>query len=276
MWESNFTNDTLRMYTAAARHAGGTPAPSNFIAGAGIAGAEDLAVDASGDLWVADCHVGLAEFTPAQLVAGGDQTPAVLLTDSLLVCPFAMAFDGGGNLWVSDYLSNRLVEFSPAQLAVTGSPTPIDTIGAINGSMDHPSGLAFDSSGNLWVSNRTSSMLVDYTASQLAASGAPVPQTSIAMPAGAGLLGATFDHRGTLWVTDVSHGVVYGMTSAQLAESGTPVPAVTIDGSGLAGGFAPEQPMFDPTAPAGALLADRVYAAKPGIRPTRVAIRNPK
>jgi sugar lactone lactonase YvrE len=264
MWVSNFSRDTLLMYTPAARNAGGATPPSRVLQstvlkGSG-AGAAQLAFDANGNLWVPSCSGGiLVEFTAAQLAAGGTQTPFVTITGGGIVkCPFSLAFDGHGNVWVADAQRSHIVEYSAAQLAAGGTPTPVDTIGANSGSLHGPTGLAFDASGNLWVSNiPPTNSVVEYTPAQLAAGGAPPPQVIITMPSGAYPFGIAFDKRGTLWVSDNNHGVMYGLTSAQLTATGAPTPAIA-DTVSVMSGFFPEQPLFDPYATAVGVSTARV------------------
>jgi hypothetical protein len=79
-----------------------------------------------------------------------------------------------------------LVEFSKAELATSGSPTPTVTISSTKvgaaGSLWGPYGLAFTSSGDLWVSNYDKPTAVEFTKAQLSKSGAPGPIRTIAGP----------------------------------------------------------------------------------------------
>jgi sugar lactone lactonase YvrE len=248
LWESAWNSDTVLMYSPAARNAGGSPTPTTVLVSSALSHDENIAFDPNGNLWITSCgNGGIVEFTPSQLAAGGTQTPAVTISRASS-CPWGLTFDGAGDVWVADFDLSDLVEYSAAQLATTGSPTPVDTIGANGGSLAKPSGVAFDASGNLWVSNFNATTVVGYSPSQLTAGGAPVPATTITMPASSRGLGTAFDNRGTLWVTDESHGVVYGLTSAQLAAGGTPSPVLTVT-VGLAS-FVPEQLVFDQVATA--------------------------
>ena len=82
--------------------------------------------------------------------------------------------------------TTRVVEFTPAQLAATGTPTPAVTLSATAGnSLDGPDGLAFDPAGDLWVTNFIPSV-VEFTPGQLATTGSPTPAATIA-GAGTGL-----------------------------------------------------------------------------------------
>ncbi len=82
-----------------------------------------LAFDASGNLWVAYGTQGVVvRLTPADL--GGSGTATV--TPSVQIDaggPKGIAFDEAGNLWMA-YNSGKISRLSPAQLAVSGAPTP--------------------------------------------------------------------------------------------------------------------------------------------------------
>lgn len=147
MWESSCNSDSLLMFTPAARNAAGDSAPSVVIVSSALTLAEQIAFDSQGDLWIANLHGNIIEFTTHQLAAGGTQTPAVTISGAALGEPFAIVFDGSGNAWVVDFIKNHLVEYSAAQLMAGGTPTPIDTIGSVGGSLSGPGGAAFECSG---------------------------------------------------------------------------------------------------------------------------------
>jgi sugar lactone lactonase YvrE len=248
MWVSSGGNDTLVAYSAGAR-AYGNPAPTGWLASSSITGGSSLAVDAKGNLWVPRCGSPLFSFTAAQLATGGTQVPAVSITSSAVQCPSTVVFDARGNLWVADGMLNRLVQFTAAQLTTSGSTTPAVTIGATGGSLNNPTALAFDSSGNLWAlgctpSNCSDGQVVEYTPDQLAASNTPVPHVTVTMPAQSFPSGMAFDNRGTLWVS--AYDEAYAFTRDQLASSGSPQPAVTLSSIYGDGG----QLVFDPHAAA--------------------------
>jgi hypothetical protein len=67
------------------------------------------------------------------------------------------------------------------------------TLSATNGSLSAPSGLAFDASGDLWVANDISRTVVEFGASQLAASGAPTPIVTLSGSALSAPRGLAFD-----------------------------------------------------------------------------------
>lgn len=201
---------------------------------------EGLAFDSSGDLWVSDAaNNSLYEFTPSELSSSGTPTPKVTITSDAshsLDGPAGLAFDGSGDLWVANEGNNTLVEYTPSQLAASGSPTPTATISA-NGShsLDVPVGVAFDSSGDLWVSNAANSSLVEYTATQLGdGTGGPTPNVTLTSDASASLdspMGLAFDGSGNLWVANQANDSLVEFTSSQLSATGSPTPTDTVAGS---------------------------------------------
>jgi sugar lactone lactonase YvrE len=185
LWVSN-QNNTVVEYTAGQLTASGSPTPAVTITSSAgsINDPRALAFDPSGDLWVANSWPAMTvvEYTAAQLAQGGALTPAVTITSpaqNSLDSPMGLAFGPSGDLWVSNYDNNSLVEYTLGQLAQGGPVTPAVTISSTAaGSLDHPGGLAFDSSGDLWVSNFGNNSLVEFAPGQLT-TGAPVPVATV-------------------------------------------------------------------------------------------------
>ncbi|HUZ04944.1 MAG TPA: hypothetical protein VMU62_06285 [Acidobacteriaceae bacterium] len=179
------------------------------------AAALGLALDAAGDLWVANNGAStILEFNAAALAAASGSvtlTPSVVLSNGGgnggIDNPWALAFDSSGNLWFSNagyvgmldpliHASNTVVEFPKASLTASGSPTPAVTLSSAtvggNASLNFPTGIAFDSSGDLSVVNSASPYGVGlYSASQLTTGGAVTPNvlligtaTTLKAPAG--------------------------------------------------------------------------------------------
>jgi len=141
-----------------------------------------------------------------------------------------IAVGAGGSVWVSNNTASTIVEFTPSQFGEAVSPTPAVTLSASSGSLSGPAGLAFDANGNLWVANGTSNTVVQFAASQLAASGSPTPTVTLGATNGSlgGPFCLAFDARGNLWVTNTNASTVVEFTASQLAGSGSPTPAVTL------------------------------------------------
>lgn len=114
------------------------PGPVGSIT-TGVMGAEGIAVDGAGNLFVANPDNNTVTIYPR-----GSSTPSLTLSKDLTT-PAAVAVDAGGNVWVSNQLGSyegSVVEF-PA-----GQTTPSTVISGLN-----PLGIAVDSRGNLYVEN---------------------------------------------------------------------------------------------------------------------------
>jgi len=211
----------------------------------------NLVFDSHGNLWVGnEMSDTIVEFTSAQLAASGSPVPRVTISanNGSLDSPEPTAFDSAGNLWVANARSDTIVEFTPGQLARSGSPVPRVTISANNGSLLNPFVLKFSRSGDLWVTNRRANIMVEFTPGQLARSGSPVPRVTISASNASLYYPYTpdFDSAGNLWVTNQFGNTIAEYTPAQLATSGSPIPNITI-GANSGSLTGPVGSVFDPS-----------------------------
>ena len=204
----------------------GTSVSATVPAAAGVA----PAAAAPGTLFVANSggsgSTGLAatgSVTSYSLGARGNARPKSVLSEQVNG-PDGVAFDSSGDLWVASSNGNKLLEFKRAGLAAR-SPVPAviissDAAGDLNG----PSGMAFTSSGKLWVANSSTATVVEYTKAQLAKSGSPAPAVIISSTNFQYPYGLAFGPSGDLWVADGGQDLAFEFTPAQLARSGAPAP----------------------------------------------------
>jgi sugar lactone lactonase YvrE len=172
------SNGTIVQFASSELAISGAPTPNVTL----TIDATGLAFDSSDNLWLTASNKVMM-LAASQLAADGSPAPTVTLNDvagsGSSHGTRDLAFDAAGNLWASITLDNKLVEFSRGQLAVSGSPVPAVTLSSTGATLSDPRGLAFDVSGNLWVANWTGDAVVEFTASQLTSSGAPVPNVIV-------------------------------------------------------------------------------------------------
>jgi sugar lactone lactonase YvrE len=247
IWVANDLANTVVEFTQTQLATGGAPAPTVTLAATAnsLDNPTSLVFDRSGDLWVSNAtNNSVVEFTPSQLATSGAPVPKVTITSDGVVpasisAPGSLAVDGSGNLWIGNAGNNTVVRLTPTQLSATGTPTPAVTLTSTANSLDNPNSLVFDRSGDLWVSNATNSSVVEFTPSQLAASGAPAPSITLSSNTTNldGPHGLTFDSFGNLWVGNSLGNSITEFAPALLAASGTPTPTATLTGlaTGLSG-----------------------------------------
>ncbi len=229
-----------------------TPRPPNN----GLAAPLDLAFDPSGDLWVADRGNNRVVEYARPFIDG--ESPSVVVgqdflnasvgatTRSGLHSPESIAFDAAGNLWVVDQVNNRVLEFASSSLKGNG-PQAVLEIGQRAGqeqflsnesgrsqsALNAPVGVAFDSSGDLLVSDRANNRILGFSPPFTDGMNASF---EIGQPGGTGQfttgvsstsqdnldnpLGIAVDARGDLWVADQLNGRLLEFSGDAAATSG--------------------------------------------------------
>jgi streptogramin lyase len=158
-------------------------------------------VPTSGSLWYGAGFYSLG-FSASQLVTTATLSPTTTVATR---GGAGVTFDRAGNLWVRGQSASDpvLMRYPASALAATGSPLPDRTIGIAGLTCVDAGALAFDSSGNLWMSLGCQGRIVRLTPAQYAGSGTLSPTVQIS-----GLTnpkGIAFDSLGNLWVADQTH-----------------------------------------------------------------------
>jgi sugar lactone lactonase YvrE len=212
---------------------------------AGLSYPNDVAVDAAGDIFIADTSAhrvrevtsdGIIHTVAGDGVPGatGDGGPA---TQAELNQPVDVALDGRGDLFISDGTTNSVREVTPDGIIHTFAGTGAaayngDGIPASRANVNDPTGLAIDASGDVFFTDTGDHRVREVT-----------PDGIIHTIAGTGLSGYLGDHglatyaelaapvalaldaQGDLFVGDIGNGtvrVITGGVIVTLAGTGTP------------------------------------------------------
>lgn len=225
-----------------------------------------LALDGSGNLWVADSVDDRVVRFPAPFSSGmnadivlGKPTLSGTCASPTAAClgpATGLAFDGG-DLWVAG--DNRVVRFPAplstgmsADLALGQADLTHDLSAASAAGLSGPKGLAFDRAGNLWVADSANNRLVRFAAPFATGEAASVfvgqsgPTTNAAAATASGLSGPSgvaVDGSGSIWAADTTNNrllrydpplttgmaafAVIGQTSLTLNAAGTMAAALS-------------------------------------------------
>ena len=141
-------------------------------------GPSALAFDPQGALWVVDNNNRVVEYMapfsvcePASLVLGQPNFTGSDFSTSASgeYLPEGLAFDQQGNLWVADFGNNRVIGYEvpfgngEAASIVLGQPGFASRMYGTSAERVYgPSGLAFDSHDNLWVTDYVNNRVLEY------------------------------------------------------------------------------------------------------------------
>ena len=217
-------------YDASQLTASGATAPAvdlDATTAGGTGSPASITFDREGNLWAAYASGEVHRYPAASMATSGDPTPDVVLTGfgGGLPGPTALAFDDDGNLWVAVQVEDRVVRYTPDQIASSGAPVPAVSLGGAESGIDGPRSLAFDEAGNLWVAT-ASNVIARWDVSRLEASSTDGPDALLEpmRAGGGGRLGPpstiAFDGDGNLWGSYFGPNVVGRIDAADLAAGG--------------------------------------------------------
>jgi sugar lactone lactonase YvrE len=191
--------------------------------GGGLSEPTALAIDGSGNVWLANYNNAVSEFSPT----GTALSPAGGFTGGGLEESFALAIDTAGHVWVCNEQSSAavnsglgtLTELAPDGTALSGAN------GITGGGLDFPVAIVPDAAGHVWVTNFGNSTLSEFAGDGTALSPA-------AGFTGGGLsfpVGLSIDAAGNVWVADQGANQISAFSSTGAALS----PASGFTGGGL-------------------------------------------
>lgn len=185
----------------------------------------------SGKLWTSNGSGGTAPLLGYSAnVLGSSGSPAATVAATTGGSE-GSAFDKEGNLWaVGGTTADPPVLRIPAgSLGSSGQKTADITLkgGPLEGGFPRARALAFDASGNLWVSVGFNDKIVRYTPDQLTTSGSPTP--GVELTGLNGPSGLAFDSAGNLWVAFFGADRVARYNASRLTASSTAAPDLVIE-----------------------------------------------
>lgn len=163
-----------------------------------------VAFDNRGELFVANRHgnqaVGVGSISRFVFDPNGTPIGNGVITDPGLSAPHGLAFSPNGELFAGNYLTGTISRF---RFRPQGNAIPN---GTINTGLGGLLGLAFNRQGELFLTAGGSTI---YRYVFDPASGAAIPNGSIAVPAAGGLHALAFSHRGELFASDIYTDTVF-------------------------------------------------------------------
>lgn len=163
LWVANGTN--VVEYNPAQLGAGtGATAPHVSINSEVFGSPQGVAFDPMGNMWVVDTAANikgaatpaLYEFSAAQLAAlatDNSPEPVAIITSTFVQGPRQIVIDVLGNAWIADPTANAVLSYTAAQLGQMGTQAVGPVLVMSSDQFSNPSGIAFDSAGDLWVAN---------------------------------------------------------------------------------------------------------------------------
>ncbi len=229
MYIADYTNNRIRKVTplgVISTYAGNGTGGYNFDGVAATAAQlnhpKGLAVDASGNLYIADYgNNRIRKVTPAGIIStiAGDGTFGFggdlgLATFAKLFFPSAVAVDGAGNVFIADENNQRIRKVNTSGFistyAGTGAPGfSGDGAAATTAQLFDPSGLALDASGNLYIAEYTNNRIRKVTPAGIISTIAGTGTASFSGDGGAAVLatlnqpsGVAIDGTGNVYISD--------------------------------------------------------------------------
>jgi sugar lactone lactonase YvrE len=210
-----------------------TAQPSDFslyikFTGGGFGIAQSVAVDSSGNAWVASQDSGVVELSSSGVILSG----ANGYTDGNQHGTLYLAIDLSGNAWVTNGLGDSVTKFSSSGAVLSGTQGYTNTSGGVYS----PAAIGIDAYGNAWFGDSSPyNVAVELSNSGAVLSGANGYAASGGLFQGS-TSGIGFDGSGNVWMANDGSPFVSKLSSSGTLLSG--VSGYTGGGLGSANGIA--------------------------------------
>jgi streptogramin lyase len=189
---------------------------ADTFTGGGITAPQAVAIDASGNAWIADNINSIIKLSSSATSTSGD----TVYSGIGLNAPKAIAIDHSGNAWVANGGGNNVIVISSTGGAVSGSS------GYTAASLSAPSAITLDGAGNAWVKGLgVGQDAGNYTVTEFSNSGAVLsgPNGYFATTPS----NVAIDQSGDVWTNYVSVNFLFGNTWYVSEMIGAASPVVT-------------------------------------------------
>jgi sugar lactone lactonase YvrE len=234
LWVANGTN--VVEYNPAQLGAGtSAPAPHVSINSEVFGSPQGVAFDPMGNMWVVDptanvkgvATPALYEFTASQLAALATDNapePVAIITSTFVQGPRQIVIDVLGNAWIADPTANAVLTYTATQLSQSGTQAVGPVLVISSDQFANPSGIAFDSAGDMWVANSGTAAAVATTIVEIRKAKIPaMPEMGTSTPkvvSDASLSGASapwglaINSNDTLWWSNSSTSTIEALSAA--------------------------------------------------------------
>ena len=183
----------------------------NFAApSAGFNAPYSLAVDAGGNVWVANAGGD----SVSELVAASGYTTELNLspTGAALSFPVSIAVDAASNVWAVNFDSDSVSELTAASNYASGL-----NFAAAGAAFDGPLAIALDAGGNVWAANYFGNTMSELTAASSYATGLNFAAAGAAFNAP---LAIALDAAGNVWAANYSGNSISELTASSSYATG--------------------------------------------------------
>jgi streptogramin lyase len=191
------------------------------FSGGGLSEPTGLALDAMGNVWIANYDNAVTELSPS----GAALSPAAGFTGGGIEESFGIAVDAAGDIWVCNEQSSGALNAGLGSLTKLAPDGTVSGAPIFAGGIDFPDAILADNAGDIWVANYGNSSLTELTRA-----GVPVSLTGFF---GGGLsfpVALALDTSGKVWVANEGANQV-----SEFASGGTALsPSAGFGGGGLA------------------------------------------
>jgi streptogramin lyase len=130
-----------------------------------------MAIDASGNVWIANSGTGPNTSSVVELNNTGTVLSGALgYTGGGMSFAIGIAIDPSGDAWVSAYGNSNVIKLSPSGVVLSGPN------GYTGGGLNTPNSIAIDGTGDAWVSDIGSKSIIELNNSGTIS---PAPQVSV-------------------------------------------------------------------------------------------------